>query len=92
MVGHELMRRARLDWRSLVRVAVAATVAGACMPATTGDPAMAQIVLEMGDAVNELRQENAILQAQVDSLAILVAKQDTVVRNLAAAAGITMPR
>ena len=83
------MRRVRA---ALTASAGLALVAGACVPTSTGDASMAQVVIEMGDAVNELRAENAMLQAQVDSLAIVVAKQDTVVRSLAAAAGIVMPR
>ena len=82
------MMRVRASVGGLVVVAGLAS----CVPTSTGDTSMAQVVIEMGDAVNELRQENAMLQAQVDSLAIVVAKQDTVLRGLAAAAGIAMPR
>jgi peptidoglycan hydrolase CwlO-like protein len=77
--------------------AVAVLLAGAtwsissCMPTTGNDVAVAQTINEMSDAVNELRQENANLQAQIDSLKAVAAKQDTVVRNLAALAGVAIP-
>jgi hypothetical protein len=61
------------------------------MPASGNDIAVAQTINEMSDAVNELRQENANLQAQLDSLKGVAAKQDAVVRNLAALAGVAMP-
>jgi hypothetical protein len=65
-------------------------VAG-CMPATERDFQMAQTVTEMTDAVNEIRQLSYELQDRVDSLTLVVAKRDTVIRQLANLAGVPMP-
>lgn len=55
------------------------------------DVTAAQVVIDLTDAVNDLRQENALLQAQIDSLRGEVARQDTLVRQLAGAMGV-LPR
>lgn len=73
-----------------------ALAAGAAGAACTGvspqqDVSTAQVVVDLTDAVNELRQENAVLQGQIDSLRIEVARQDTLVRQMAGAMGV-LPR
>ena len=50
-----------------------------------------QALLDLGDAVNQLRQDNAVLQAQIDSLRGVVARQDTIIARLANAAGMPLP-
>lgn len=63
--------------------------AGACGGAvTTGDTTLAETLIDMSDALVAVREETALLQAQVDSLREQMARQDTVVRRLAAMAGI----
>ena len=49
---------------------------------------MAQTVTEMSDAVNEIRQMSYELQDRVDSLTTIIAKRDTVIRQLANLAGV----
>jgi prefoldin subunit 5 len=51
----------------------------------------AQTIVEMGEAVNALQQETAAMQAQVDSLSAVVARQDTVIRQIAGMAGVPLP-
>ena len=51
----------------------------------SGDMAMGQSVVDLGDAVNSLRQETAGMQAEIDSLRAQVAKQDTLMQRLVAA-------
>ena len=76
----------RISRRMLV---VALVAAGACGgPVTTGDTTLAETLIDMSDALVAVRDETALLQAQVDSLREQVARQDTVVRRLAAMAGI----
>ena len=76
----------RISRRMLV---IAVFAAGACGgPVTTGDTTLAETLIDMGDALVAVREETALLQAQVDSLREQVARQDTVVRRLAAMAGI----
>ena len=65
-----------------------ATGISACLPATERDLQMAQTVAEMSDAVNEIRQISYELQDRVDSLTTIVAKRDTVIRQLANLAGV----
>jgi hypothetical protein len=52
---------------------------------------MGETVLQLGDAVSALQQENAMLQEQVDSLRVAVAKQDTALRRFANLAGMPLP-
>ena len=67
------------------------TVVSGCLPATERDLQMAQTVTEMVDAVNEIRQMSYELQDRVDSLTMIVAKRDTVIRQLANLAGVQIP-
>lgn len=65
-------------------------VAG-CMPATDRDFQLVQTVTDMTVAVNEIRQLSYELQDRVDSLTTVVAKRDTVIRQLANLAGLQIP-
>ena len=58
-------------------------------PVTTGDTTLAETMIGMSDALAGVQEETALLQAQVDSLREQVARQDTVLRRLAAMAGMT---
>lgn len=74
------------------RVLVVASILGACSgPVTSGDTTLAETLIEMGDALSAVREETAILQAQVDSLRQQMARQDTVLRRLASMAGMPLP-
>ena len=75
-----------------VACALALTLACAACPASRADVAMSEQIIQLGDGLNDLRQENAVLQQQVDSLRLVVAKQDTVVRQLANLAGVPLSR
>lgn len=66
-------------------------VCSGCLPATEKDLQMAQTVNEMADAVNEIRQMSYELQDRVDSLTMIMAKRDTVIRQLANLAGVQVP-
>lgn len=66
-------------------------VLSSCLPATERDFQMAQTVTEMADAVNEIRQMSYELQDRVDSLTTIVARRDTVIRQLANLAGVQVP-
>lgn len=78
--------------RTSPRVLVAAFILGACSgPVTSGDTTLAETLIEMGDALSAVREETAILQAQVDSLRQQMARQDTVLRRLASMAGMPLP-
>jgi hypothetical protein len=72
-------------------VLVIAVVCTAC-PATKVDIAMTEQIVQLGDGLNDLRQENAVLQQQVDSLVLVVARQDTIIRQIANLAGMPLSR
>ena len=52
----------------------------------------AQQFLEIGDALNELRQTSAALNGTVDSMRVVIAKQDTTIARLAAVSGVPVVR
>ncbi|HEX6314495.1 MAG TPA: hypothetical protein VFZ73_06525 [Gemmatimonadaceae bacterium] len=74
----------------LVLFALTLGVSG-CLPATERDFEMVQTITEMADAVNEIRQVTYELQDRIDSLVLVVARRDTVVRQLANLAGVPVP-
>jgi hypothetical protein len=75
---------------ALVASGVGALSCAAPAPASNADAG--QAFMELSDAINQLRQDNALLQAQVDSLRDVVARQDTLIRRLAATAGVAVPQ
>jgi hypothetical protein len=58
---------------------------------TSGDTTLAETLIDMSDALVAVREETALLQAQVDSLRDQMARQDTVLRRLASMAGVPLP-
>ena len=72
--------------------ALALIVLCTACPATRADIAISEQIIQLGDGLNDLRQENAILQQQFDSLSVVVAKQDSVIRQLANLAGVPLAR
>jgi hypothetical protein len=72
--------------------AIALAIICAACPASRADVAISEQIIQLGDGLNDLRQDNAALQQQVDSLRIVVARQDTVMRQLANLAGVPLAR
>ena len=66
---------------------VTAVAAGGCGSQPTPDVGTGQALVEIGDALNAVRQDNAMLQAQIDSLRTVVARQDTAITRLNAMVG-----
>lgn len=69
----------------------AVMLGAACAPDMTAGINTAQALVELGDALNAVREEQSILQGQVDSLREVVARQDTVLRQVANVAGVPVP-
>jgi hypothetical protein len=70
---------------------VAALVSSSCQaPQPAAMEGIGESVLQLGDAVSTLQIENAVLQEQIDSLRIAVAKQDTALRRFANLAGMPL--
>lgn len=91
MRTHPLPTAARAPWRAVGSIALvlAATLAG-CVRNPAADAAAAQALTDLGDQLGAIRQETASLQDQVDSLRLVVARQDSVLRRLANMAGVSM--
>lgn len=64
--------------------------AGSGLPSTGTDVTSGQAMLDLSQNLVQLREDDALLQAQVDSLRGIVAYQDTVLRQLAGMAGVPM--
>ena len=72
-------------------VLMVAMICTAC-PTSRADIAMSEQIIQLGDGLNDLRQDNAALQQQVDSLRAVVAKQDSVIRQIANLSGFPLSR
>ena len=71
---------------------VAACATLSCVkPPTQKDLANGQLLNDVTDAIGSLQQGTADIQARVDSLTIVIARQDTLLRQLAAIAGVQVP-
>ena len=77
-----------------VRHVVLAVAAGATITACVQSPASAareaQQFNDIGDQLNDLRNENANLESLVDSLRTVVAKHDTTLARVASATGVAV--
>jgi hypothetical protein len=65
--------------------------ATSCLPTTERDLQMAQLINEMSDAVNDIKNQQMYMQDQLDSLVMVSAKQDSLIRQLANLAGVAVP-
>jgi len=72
--------------RRCMLVAALASVAGCRSPQS--DAYLLEQLKQMGDELNASRQQASDLQAQIDSLRTVVAKQDTLLTRLAGMAGV----
>ena len=79
MLSHPQRNRAA---RALLTLTLAAFPAMTCQAGTQNDIAVGQMMLDLTDAVNALREETSLLQFQVDSLRTQAAQQDTLLRQL----------
>ncbi len=77
----------------MLLVAVAAGPLVACstvVPTPTSDLASGQALVDLNAQLAQFREDNALLQAQIDSLRGALAYQDTILRQVAAGAGVPM--
>ena len=77
---------------TLVLVVLPAVWAGACIGNPTADAATSEAIHEIVNELGMLRDDNAVLQSQVDSLRGVVARQDTLLRQVANLSGIPITR
>jgi hypothetical protein len=69
---------------------VALVLVGSCRD-PRAEANVAQGMMDLGTQVSSMQQDYAILQAQVDSLRGVVARQDTIITRLAGMAGLQLP-
>ena len=62
-------------------------IAGCGAGSAPADVSTGEMFVEISDALNGIRQENALMQSQLDSLREVVARQDTLIRRIGAATG-----
>jgi hypothetical protein len=89
--SHPMPTMQRRRW-SLAALSTTLLIAG-CLPRglAKGDTETAQALVEVSDAMTDLREVDASLQGQVDSLARVVARQDSLLRQIANLAGVPIP-
>ena len=89
-MGTTAVRRRALPLLLLALATTAAACQGGNLPSTNDDISTREAVLDLGQNLVDVREENAMLQAQIDSIRGVVAYQDTILRMLAGAAGLPM--
>lgn len=72
-------------------LALALFALAGCLRDPNADANTAEAITALGDELSYLKQDNAQLQGQLDSLRVVVARQDTLVRRLAGMAGVPVP-
>lgn len=75
---------------TLALVVLSASGCGAAMDPTE-NVTTGEAILGLSDAIMGLREEDAMLQAQLDSLRAVVARQDSTIARLAAMTGVPLP-
>jgi hypothetical protein len=85
------MKRHLFDRAGRVAAALALLGADACASPEAMVRLQEQLV-QAGDAINNLQVNLSVLQGTLDSLVTVVAKQDTTITRLAAAAGVPVVR
>ena len=69
----------------------AATVLAVSCRDPRAEANIAQAMIDVGTQISAMQQDQAMLQAQVDSLRGVVARQDTIIGRLASMAGLPLP-
>lgn len=76
---------------SLAALAATLLLAG-CLGMPAADSiSQGELLIELTDAMNALREHDALLQEQVDSLRTVVVRQDSLLARVAAATGVPVP-
>ncbi len=83
------MMRPRPSRLRLLSLLAATALLSAC-PAGSADLTVAENVNELGEAIFTLREDNALLHQQLDSLRMVVARQDSTLRQIANLAGVAV--
>jgi len=84
--------RAGAGWRALAVAVAVSTLTAGCTPPSQQDIQTAQALAELGEAFNDVRLQQQEVQDQVDSLRMVIVRQDSVIRTLANLAGVQVPQ
>lgn len=76
--------------RAAALIVLSAMLAAGCVPATSNID-QAQLMLDLGDAISAMREDNVVLQEQIDSLRTALARNDTLLARVAALNGLGVP-
>ena len=74
--------------RIILRLLPLALVGALSCRSPVADASMIEQMRQLGDELNASRQDAAAMHEQLDSLRIVVARQDTLLRQLAGMAGV----
>lgn len=74
-----------------IYVILAAVLVSSCRD-PRAEANIAEAMVQVGTEMSAMRQDYAVLQNQVDSLRMVVARQDTLLTRLAALANIPLPQ
>lgn len=74
-----------------IALAIALLAAAGCRN-PQADALIAEQMRDIGDEVNNTRQETADMRQAIDSLRLIVARQDTLLRQIASMAGVPVPQ
>ena len=75
----------------LLRLSVVVILGVASCRNPAADANMTEQLRQVGDELNASRQEAAAMHEQIDSLRVTVARQDTLLRQLASMANVAVP-
>jgi hypothetical protein len=77
--------------RTTLRLAACTLLLAGCRD-PRAEANIAEAMTQVGAQVNGMQQDYSILQGQLDSLRIVVARQDTIIRRLASMANLPLPQ
>ena len=75
---------------ALLLLLVIVPAACSSLPSPSSNMATGEALNDLSTVISQLREENAQMQAQIDSLGSAVAYQDSVLRQLAVTLGVPM--
>lgn len=84
-------RRRRAGALAALSLLIGAAACNGVLPTPSRDASQGQMMMDLTEALNQIRDQSAGLQEQLDSLREVVYHQDTIIRQLAQNAGITVP-
>ena len=78
-------------WLVTALTLCASVACGTGLPSPQSEMSTGQAMLDLNQHIVDLGEINAMMQAQIDSLREVVARQDTTLRLIAAQVGVSVP-